>query len=161
MLATLAASQNWKKMTVKEPTDWTTFLLHGYMLCRCSLGDVTLDDELYKKAWEVSGHHFARAQVLQTILENFSSSCLMLWSCMFSEVSTKTHSMPFHNNSLCVVPWLITGLTLTWWEMIQQQFWDGNCFQIEHHAACWHKHYNSAIITAFTCTNGIQSRGLC
>ncbi|CAM6029244.1 unnamed protein product [Sphagnum balticum] len=28
----------------------------------CSLGDVTLDDELYKKAWEVSGHHFARAQ---------------------------------------------------------------------------------------------------
>jgi uncharacterized protein HemY len=44
----------------------------------CSLGDVTLDDELYKKAWEVSGHHFARAQVLQTILENFSSSCLML-----------------------------------------------------------------------------------
>jgi hypothetical protein len=136
------------------------FSVIWYMLCRCSLGDVTLDDELYKKAWEVSGHRFARAQVLQSILENFSSSCLMLLSCVLSEVSTRTHSMPFQNNSLCVVPWLITGLTLTWWEMIQQQFWDGNCFQIEHHAACWHKHYNSAIITAFTCTNGIQSRGL-
>ncbi|BFI27698.1 tetratricopeptide repeat protein 27 [Marchantia polymorpha subsp. ruderalis] len=28
----------------------------------CSLGDVIMDDECYNKAWEFSGHHFARAQ---------------------------------------------------------------------------------------------------
>ncbi|KAL2644533.1 hypothetical protein R1flu_012120 [Riccia fluitans] len=28
----------------------------------CSLGDVIMDDECYHKAWEFSGHHFARAQ---------------------------------------------------------------------------------------------------
>eukprot|EP01098_Paradermamoeba_levis_P013375 TRINITY_DN6089_c0_g4_i1.p1 TRINITY_DN6089_c0_g4~~TRINITY_DN6089_c0_g4_i1.p1 ORF type:complete len:794 (-),score=249.56 TRINITY_DN6089_c0_g4_i1:18-2399(-) len=28
----------------------------------CILGDLTEDDELYEKAWEVSGHHFTRAK---------------------------------------------------------------------------------------------------